>query len=186
MSTKDDEREQEAEEEGDEKERTGEKAEDRKKKEGDKCGCCCHDKEGVHITKFDKAKFGEPNDEDDVIEITPRPPKRPVPTSTGPPRPVPSPTVKPPPKPPVVKPKPPPPPPPPKVPGKGELNKEYGFYVERPFYIMSMCGEKRLIDLVGNSIVVKTSNWFDSQVWYFDQKSKTLVNNLNKNKSLSI
>jgi hypothetical protein len=176
MTAKDEEREQEAEEEGDEHERKGEKAEDRKG--GDKCGCCCHDGEGGKHSKVDRAKWGEPDDEDDIIEIHPHPPKRPVITSDPAPKP---PVKKPePPKPPVKKPE------PPKEPGKGELNKEYGFYVERPFYVISMCGEKRYLDVIGRNVVVKTPNEFDSQVWYFDQKTKTIMNTLHKNKSLDI
>jgi hypothetical protein len=67
------------------------------------------------------------------------------------------------------------------------LNKEYGFYVERPFYIISMCGEKRYMDVIdGRNVVVKTPNEFDSQVWYFDQRTKTIMNTLHKNKSLDI
>jgi hypothetical protein len=189
MSSKDDEREQESEEEGDDQERKGEKAEDKKKKDGDKCGCCCHDGEQKH-TKPERAKHGVPDDEDDIVEIPPRPPKTPVITGGGskPIRPVtPPPTKKPEPKPPVKKPDPTPtPPPPPKEPGKGELNKEYGFYVERPFYVISMCGEKRYLDVIGRNVVVKTPNEFDSQVWYFDQRTKTIMNTLYKNKSLDI
>jgi hypothetical protein len=151
LTKEDDEREQEAEEEGDEKERKGEKAEDRKG--GDKCGCCCHDGDR-HGNHADRAKAGEPDDEDDVIEIHPRPPKRPVPTSGGR-----DPTAPPTPKPPTIKN---PEPPTPKEPGQGELNKEYGLYVERPFYIISMCGEKRYLDVIGRNVVVKTPNEFDS------------------------
>jgi hypothetical protein len=174
LSDKDDEREQEAEEEGDEKERTGEKA-DEKKKDGDKCGCCCHDGEQKH-TKLERSKYGEPDDEDDIVEIHPRPPKRPVVIGGGGKGPAPP---SPPPK------KPTPPPPPPKEPGEGELNSEYGLYVGRPFYIISQCGEKRYLDVLGSNVVVKTPNEFDSQVWYFDQKTKTIVNTLHK-KSLDI
>jgi hypothetical protein len=172
LSDKDDEREQEAEEEGDEKERKGEKADD-KKKDGDKCGCCCHDGEGSRKTKMERAKLGEPDDEDDIIEIHPKISKRPV-TIGGSyrpvPKPVPSPVVK---KPDTVK-----RPEPAKPPGKGELNSEYGFYVERPFYIISMCGEKRYLDVIGNNVVVKTPNEFDSQIWYFDQSTKSIKNTL--------
>jgi len=201
LTKHDEEREQEAEEEGDENERKGVKAEDQRKaegKDGDKCGCCCHDGEGGHHTsKKDKSKWGEPDDSDDVIEVEPKPPKKPVPTTRpgpgvrpGPspkdPRPTPNPPVRPP-KPPVKPPKPPvKPPTPPPEPGKGELNKEYGLYVLRPFYVTSMCGEKRYLDVIGRNVVVKTSNEFDSQVWYFDQRTKTIVNNLNKNQSLDI
>jgi hypothetical protein len=80
-------------------ERKGEKAEDRKKKDGDKCGCCCHDGEKPH-TKPERAKAGEPDDEDDVIEIRPKP-HRPVVPTTQPDKPKPDP------KPPVKKPDPP-------------------------------------------------------------------------------
>jgi len=130
---------------------------------------------------MERAKAGEPDDEDDIVEMHPRPPKRPV--IVGGPAPVqPKPTEKNPerPEPPVKKPE------PPKEPGKGELNKEFGLYVERPFYIISMCGEKRYIDVVGRNVVVKTPNEFDSQIWYFDQKTKTIMNTLHKNKSLDI
>lgn len=123
---------------------------------------------------MERAKAGEPDDEDDVIEIHPRPPKRPViiggGNKTGP-----TPTP-----PPIKKPE------PPREPGKGELNKEFGLYVERPFYIISMCGEKRYLDVISGNVVVKTPNEFDSQVWYFDQKTKTIMNTLHKGKSLDI
>jgi len=150
MTAKDEEREQEAEEEGDEQERKGEKAADRKG--GDKCGCCCHD--GENKSHSDRSKAGEPDDEDDVIEIHPHPPKRPIIPTTQPTKPVP--------QPPREKKPEPARPPAPKPPGKGELNKEYGFYVERPFYIISMCGEKRYLDVIGRNVVVKTPNEFDS------------------------
>jgi len=165
MTTKDDEREQEAEEEGDDFERAGDKAENRKKKDGDKCGCCCHEGE-KHKSKPERAKAGEPDEEDDIIEIISHRPTT-VPTK-GP--------APPPPKPPA----------PPKEPGKGELNNEFGFYVERPFYITSMCGEKRYIDVVDKNIVVKTPNEYDSQIWWFDQQSKTIRNQMFKDKSFDI
>jgi hypothetical protein len=132
---------------------------------------------------MERAKAGEPDDEDDIVEMHPRPPKRPIIVGGGNNKQVPpKPTEKNPerPEPPVKKPE------PPKEPGKGELNKEFGLYVERPFYIISMCGEKRYIDVVGRNVVVKTPNEFDSQVWYFDQKTKTIMNTLHKNKSLDI
>jgi hypothetical protein len=155
LTKHDEEREQEAEEEGDEQERKGEKAAD--KKNGDKCGCCCHDGAGSHGSKSDRAKAGEPDDEDDIIEIHPRPPKRPVIIGGGnkPQPPAPKPPA---PKPPTQKPV------PPKEPGPGELNKEWGFYVERPFYLTSMCGQKRFMDIIGNNLdaVVKTPNEFDT------------------------
>jgi len=85
-----------------------------------------------------------------------------------------------PPKPPVKKPE------PPREPGKGEQNGDFGLYVERPFYIQSMCGEKRYLDVIDRNVVIKTPNEFDSQVWFFDQKTKTIKNNMYKDRSLDI
>ena len=59
-------------------------------------------------------------------------------------------------------------------PKKGELNEDYGLYVERPFYIISALPRGRYLDLVENNLVIKTRNSFDSQVFWFDQKSKTI------------
>lgn len=62
----------------------------------------------------------------------------------------------------------------PAEPKKGELNTEYGLYVERPFHVISKLGAGRYLDVVWNKLVVKTRNGFDSQVWIFDQLTKTI------------
>jgi hypothetical protein len=59
-------------------------------------------------------------------------------------------------------------------PRKGELNKEYGLYVERSFYIISRMGRGRYLDLIGRDFVIKTSNGRTSQQWYFHQQSLTI------------
>jgi hypothetical protein len=69
---------------------------------------------------------------------------------------------------------------------KGELNKSFGFFVERPFYIVSELPSHRYIDLIGSNTVIKTPNGFDSQKWYFDQKSRTIKNLKQPNKSFDI
>jgi len=44
-------------------------------------------------------------------------------------------------------------------PGKGELNKEYGLYVERDFHIVSELPSHRYLDLISNrNMVIKTPN----------------------------
>lgn len=44
-------------------------------------------------------------------------------------------------------------------PGKGELNEEFGLYVERPFYVVSAMSDGRYLDLINNrNMVIKTSN----------------------------
>jgi len=71
-------------------------------------------------------------------------------------------------------------------PKKGELNEDFGLYVERPFYIVSALPSHRYIDLINNkNLVIKTPNGRNTQVWWFDQKSKTIKTKLN-NKSIDI
>jgi hypothetical protein len=62
----------------------------------------------------------------------------------------------------------------PPVPKKGELNKSWGLYVERPFFIVSTMDSGRYVDLIGNNMVLKRPNGFPSQQWWFDQKTKTI------------
>ena len=59
-------------------------------------------------------------------------------------------------------------------PKKGELNEDYGLYVERPFYAISALPKGRYLDLVDNNLVIKTRSSQPSQVFWFDQKSKTI------------
>jgi hypothetical protein len=75
----------------------------------------------------------------------------------------------------------------PEEPKKGELNQQFGFYVEREFHIESMMPKRRYIDIIeGNKMVIKTSNSYASQVWYFSQKTKTIVNKKYSNRSFDI
>jgi len=56
----------------------------------------------------------------------------------------------------------------PNEPVKGELNKKFGLYVERPFYIISALKSNRYLDLINNrNMVIKTPNGRNTQVWYF-------------------
>jgi hypothetical protein len=60
----------------------------------------------------------------------------------------------------------------PAEPKKGELNKDFGLYVERPFYIVSQLPSNRYLDLVNNrDMVIKTPNGRNTQIWYFHQDS---------------
>jgi hypothetical protein len=71
-------------------------------------------------------------------------------------------------------------------PGKGELNEEYGLYIERPFYIVSAMGSGRYLDLINNrNMVIKTPNGRKTQIWWFDQRSYTIKTKLN-NQSFDI
>jgi hypothetical protein len=68
----------------------------------------------------------------------------------------------------------------PKEPTKGELNKDFGLYVERPFYIVSELNAHRYLDLINNrNMVIKTPNGRSTQIWWFDQKSLTIRTKLN-------
>ena len=47
----------------------------------------------------------------------------------------------------------------PTEPVKGELNEEFGLYVERPFFIVSQLPDHRFLDLINNrNMVIKTPN----------------------------
>jgi hypothetical protein len=71
-------------------------------------------------------------------------------------------------------------------PAKGELNKEFGLYVERAFYVVSEFGIGRYLDIVNNKLVIKTRNSYTSQLWYFDQTTKTIRSQRYSGKSWDI
>jgi len=74
----------------------------------------------------------------------------------------------------------------PEPPKKGELNPDFGMYVERHFYIISQLPSHRHLDVIGNKLAIKTpAQDVDvkkqeskigrrTQVWYFDQNSLTI------------
>jgi len=62
---------------------------------------------------------------------------------------------------------------------KGELNKEFGLYVERDFYIVSRMKTGRYLDLISNKFVIKTRNGRNTQTWYFHQQSLTIKSKSN-------
>jgi hypothetical protein len=69
----------------------------------------------------------------------------------------------------------------PEEPKKGELNKDFGLYVERPFYIVSALASHRYLDLINNrNMVIKTQNGRNTQTWFFDQKTWTIKTMYNK------
>jgi hypothetical protein len=61
-------------------------------------------------------------------------------------------------------------------PKKGEMNSDFGLYVERDFYVVSALPSGRYIDLIDNNrnMVIKTPNGIISQKWMFHQESKTI------------
>jgi hypothetical protein len=68
----------------------------------------------------------------------------------------------------------------PDEPTKGELNKDFGLYVERPFYITTALNSRRYLDLINNrNMVIKTPNGRNTQIWYFDQRTLTIKTKLN-------
>ena len=52
-----------------------------------------------------------------------------------------------------------------------KLNKEYNFYANRPFSIVTTMRSGRILTLVGDKIVLKTKNNQASQMWNFSPKS---------------
>jgi hypothetical protein len=74
----------------------------------------------------------------------------------------------------------------PKEPKKGQMNKDFGYYVERPFYIVSEMPKHRYLDMINRNLVIKTPNGFKTQQFWFDQKSKTIKSAHNKSWSFDI
>jgi hypothetical protein len=71
-------------------------------------------------------------------------------------------------------------------PTKGQLNKKFGLYVERDFYVVSALKDHRYLDLINNrNMVIKTRNGRKTQVWYFHQQSLTIRTRYN-NQSFDI
>jgi len=65
-------------------------------------------------------------------------------------------------------------------PGKGELNEDFGLYIQRPFYIVSALNDHRYLDLISNKyMVIKTRNGRKTQTWWFDQASYTIKTKYN-------
>jgi len=50
----------------------------------------------------------------------------------------------------------------PAEPKKGDLNKFFGFYIGKPFHIVSEYGTRKYLDIRSNSIYLKTQNGFDT------------------------
>jgi hypothetical protein len=60
-------------------------------------------------------------------------------------------------------------------PGKGQLNKDFGLYVERDFYVITHMNSRRYLDVINNrNMVIKTQNGRRTQIWYFHQQSLTI------------
>jgi hypothetical protein len=71
-------------------------------------------------------------------------------------------------------------------PEKGELNKQFGLVVERPFYIVSELGSNRYLSVINNrNLAIKTQHGRNTQEWYFHQETKTIRTKLN-NQSFDI
>jgi len=68
------------------------------------------------------------------------------------------------------------------------LNEEFGFYINRPFYLVSQLPFNRVVEMLGGTNVVLKrwrKNATQQQFW-FDEVSKTLRNNHWKNYCLDI
>jgi hypothetical protein len=60
-------------------------------------------------------------------------------------------------------------------PTKGQLNKDFGLYVDRTFFVISRMKGGRYLDVINNSnMAIKTRNGRRTQQWYFHQQSLTI------------
>jgi hypothetical protein len=69
----------------------------------------------------------------------------------------------------------------PEEPKKGELNKDFGLYVERPFHVITHMRSGRYLDVINNrNMAIKIRNGRRTQTWFFDQKTLTIKTMYNK------
>ena len=68
----------------------------------------------------------------------------------------------------------------------GEENKDWGFKINYPFYVVSKKGRGYFLDLLGDNMVMKTRNGMKSQQWYFDQKTRSIKSVRTPSKSWDI
>jgi hypothetical protein len=68
------------------------------------------------------------------------------------------------------------------------INEEFGFHINRPFYLRSRLPFQRVAECHGaNNVWLKRwRNNVRAQQWYFDEVSKTIKNNYWKSHSLDI
>lgn len=66
------------------------------------------------------------------------------------------------------------------------MNKDWGFKIDTPFYVISNLPDGRYLDILGNNMVIKRRNGFDSQKWFFDQKTRTIKSVRTPSKSWDI
>jgi hypothetical protein len=75
----------------------------------------------------------------------------------------------------------------PAEPTKGQFNKDFGLYVQRPFSVVSEMKDHRYLTLINNrDFVIKISNGRNEQKWMFDQRTLTIKSIANTNKSWDI
>ena len=73
-----------------------------------------------------------------------------------------------------------------KIPKQGR-NSKFGFYINRPFYIMSRMPMRRVVEVVGGrNVVIKQARNRNTQKFTFDQVSKTIKSWAYKHKSFDI
>lgn len=66
------------------------------------------------------------------------------------------------------------------------LEKTYGMRLNKEFHIATRMASGRYIDILNGKFVLRTANGFASQKFYFDQKSRTVMNSAHKGKSVEI
>jgi len=54
------------------------------------------------------------------------------------------------------------------------MNKDFGLFVDRTFFIVSGLPTGRYMDFLGRNMVIKTQNGRRSQEFYFHQSSRTI------------
>jgi hypothetical protein len=70
-------------------------------------------------------------------------------------------------------------------PKKNEMNRDFGFKVDKDFHVVSTLGKGKYLDYLSRNLVIKTQNGKRTQLWYFHQVSRT-IRSRNNNQSFDI
>jgi hypothetical protein len=74
----------------------------------------------------------------------------------------------------------------PAEPQAGELNREFGILVDKPFHVQSMLPDGRYLDSLSGQMVIKVPNGQGSQLWEFRNADKTIFNHQHKSQAWSV
>lgn len=69
---------------------------------------------------------------------------------------------------------------------KGDLNEQWGFRIGTSFHIQTAMASRRLLQTIGYDVQLKSRNGFKTQLFYFDNLTKSIRSRANHNYAMHI